>query len=130
MLCCLNVTFNLKSLKPSKGFWYLYPLLDCRFGGDKFSFSRMSWIKTNFLWMMFRCGWATKPGQECVLTVRLSHDGFNTILFQVNDIIIYSNINFTILFKLLVVGVCKVGDITPCQIQIQIGAPVSDKSIH
>lgn len=26
------------------------------FGGD-FSFSRMSWVKPNFLWMMFRSGW-------------------------------------------------------------------------
>ena len=33
-----------------------------RFGGD-FSYSRMSWIKPNFLWMMFRSGWATKEGQ-------------------------------------------------------------------
>ena len=34
-----------------------------RFGGE-FSFSRMSWIKPNFLWMMFRSGWASKEGQE------------------------------------------------------------------
>nr|KAG5695486.1 hypothetical protein BaRGS_011328 [Batillaria attramentaria] len=26
-----------------------------RFGGGGYSFSRMSWIKTNFLWMMYRC---------------------------------------------------------------------------
>ena len=25
--------------------------------GSAFSFSRMSWIKPNFLWMMFRSGW-------------------------------------------------------------------------
>ena len=30
-----------------------------RFGGD-FSFARMSWVKPNFLWMMFRNGWGTK----------------------------------------------------------------------
>jgi len=35
-----------------------------QFGGPEFSWSRMSWIKPNFLWMMFRSGWATKPGQE------------------------------------------------------------------
>ena len=40
------------------------------FGGD-FSFNRMSWIKPNFLWMMFRSGWATKPDQTCVLAVTL-----------------------------------------------------------
>ena len=50
-----------------------------RFGGD-FSFSRMSWIKPNFLWMMFRCGWATKVDQESVLAVRLKRSGFDEIL--------------------------------------------------
>lgn len=55
-------------------------LVLCRFGGPKFSYSRMSWIKTNFLWMMYRCGWATKPGQERVLAVRITREGFNHIL--------------------------------------------------
>jgi len=41
-----------------------------RFGGE-FSYSRMSWIKPNFLWMMFRSGWAAKEGQEHILAVRL-----------------------------------------------------------
>ncbi len=40
------------------------------FGGD-FSFTRMSWIKPNFLWMMYRSGWGTKEGQEITLAVRL-----------------------------------------------------------
>jgi len=29
-----------------------------------FSMTRMSWIKPSFLWMMYRSGWGTKPGQE------------------------------------------------------------------
>ncbi|MFO0977221.1 MAG: DUF4291 family protein [Planctomycetaceae bacterium] len=37
------------------------------FGGD-FSLSRMTWIKPNFLWMMYRSGWGTKPDQEVELT--------------------------------------------------------------
>jgi hypothetical protein len=37
---------------------------------------RMTWIKPSFLWMMYRCGWATKPGQERVLAVRMSRTGF------------------------------------------------------
>jgi len=41
-----------------------------RFGGE-FKFTRMSWIKPNFLWMMYRAGWATKEGQEHILAVRL-----------------------------------------------------------
>ena len=51
------------------------------FGGD-FSFSRMSWIKPNFLWMMFRCGWGTKADQEVVLAVTLKRAAFDEILAQ------------------------------------------------
>lgn len=50
-----------------------------RFGGE-FSFSRMSWIKPNFLWMMFRSGWATKEGQEHILAVRLKRSFFDEVL--------------------------------------------------
>ena len=51
------------------------------FGGE-FSLSRMSWIKPNFLWMMYRCGWATKEGQEVVLAVWLARSAFDRILEQ------------------------------------------------
>ena len=50
-----------------------------RFGGE-FSFSRMSWIKPNFLWMMFRSGWASKEGQEHILAVSLKRSFFDEIL--------------------------------------------------
>lgn len=49
------------------------------FGGE-FSFSRMSWIKPNFLWMMFRSGWATKEGQEHILAMRLKRPFFDEVL--------------------------------------------------
>ena len=49
------------------------------FGGE-FSLGRMSWIKPNFLWMMYRYGWSTKPGQEVVLAVRLRRTAFDEIL--------------------------------------------------
>ncbi|MEM6691957.1 MAG: DUF4291 domain-containing protein [Planctomycetota bacterium] len=49
------------------------------FGGD-FKFSRMSWIKPNFLWMMHRCGWASKRDQEVVLAIRLKRSAFDQIL--------------------------------------------------
>jgi len=49
------------------------------FGGE-FSLNRMSWIKPNFLWMMYRCGWASKEGQEVVLAVRLKRTAFDEIL--------------------------------------------------
>lgn len=50
-----------------------------KFGGD-FSFSRMSWIKPNFLWMMYRAGWATKEGQEHILALRLRRTFFDKLL--------------------------------------------------
>ena len=49
------------------------------FGGP-FRLNRMSWIKPNFLWMMYRCGWASKEGQEVVLAVRLKRPAFDEIL--------------------------------------------------
>jgi hypothetical protein len=49
------------------------------FGGE-FRLGRMSWIKPNFLWMMYRCGWASKDGQEVVLAVRLRRWAFDEIL--------------------------------------------------
>ncbi|MFH8754551.1 DUF4291 domain-containing protein [Streptomyces atroolivaceus] len=36
---------------------------------------RMTWIKPSFLWMMYRCGWGTKEGQETVLAVEITRDG-------------------------------------------------------
>ena len=45
-----------------------------------FSTTRMTWIKPSFLWMMYRCGWATKPDQERVLAVRMSRAGFEQAL--------------------------------------------------
>jgi hypothetical protein len=50
--------------------------------GDGFSLNRMSWIKPNFLWMMYRSGWGTKPGQEVVLAVWLKRSAFDSILGQ------------------------------------------------
>lgn len=50
------------------------------FFGGAFSYSRMSWIKPNFLWMMYRSGWGTKHGQEVILAVRISTDLFDEIL--------------------------------------------------
>lgn len=49
------------------------------FGGE-FSFNRMSWIKTNFLWMMYRSGWGTKFNQERTLALYLKREYFDSIL--------------------------------------------------
>jgi len=40
----------------------------------------MSWIKTNFLWMMYRSGWGTKVDQETTLAIYLKRDYFNKLL--------------------------------------------------
>src|SRR5688572_13391409 len=50
--------------------------------GGEFSLNRMSWIKPNFLWMMYRSGWGSKEGQEVTLAVRLRRDGFEEILHR------------------------------------------------
>jgi Domain of unknown function (DUF4291) len=45
-----------------------------------FKRTRMTWIKPSFLWMMYRCGWAAKPGQERVLAVEITRAGFEWAL--------------------------------------------------
>lgn len=49
------------------------------FGGE-FSLNRMSWIKPNFLWMMYRSQWGTNPGQEVILAVWIRRSAFDEIL--------------------------------------------------
>ena len=48
--------------------------------GGVFSLDRMTWIKPNFLWMMYRNGWGTKDGQEVVLAIHLKISAFNKYL--------------------------------------------------
>ncbi|KAB1932028.1 DUF4291 domain-containing protein [Micromonospora sp. ALFpr18c] len=45
-----------------------------------FKRDRMTWIKPSFRWMMYRCGWATKPGQERVLSIDITREGFEWAL--------------------------------------------------
>ncbi|MFB7630581.1 DUF4291 domain-containing protein [Streptomyces sp. NPDC056149] len=45
-----------------------------------FKRDRMTWIKPSFRWMMYRSGWATKPGQERVLVIQISRAGFECAL--------------------------------------------------
>ena len=49
------------------------------FGGE-FSLERMTWIKPNFLWMMYRAGWASKENQERILAIKIKKSGFTEIL--------------------------------------------------
>ncbi|MFI6446359.1 DUF4291 domain-containing protein [Kitasatospora sp. NPDC050543] len=47
-----------------------------------FSRHRMTWIKPSFRWLMHRCNWARKPGQERVLAVRITRRGWEEALAQ------------------------------------------------
>ena len=68
-----------QAYRPSIG---RYAIEHGRFGGPDFSLRRMSWIKPNFLWMMYRCGWGTKEGQEVILGLRIRRTFFDSILAQ------------------------------------------------
>ena len=52
-----------------------------RFGGE-FLFERMSWVKPNFLWMMYRSGWGTKENQEVTLGLRVRRTFFDSLLAE------------------------------------------------
>ncbi len=51
-----------------------------KFGGPDYSFSRMTWIKPNFLWMMYRSGWASKENQTRILAIEITLEGFYELL--------------------------------------------------
>ena len=50
------------------------------YGGQDYSYRRMSWIKPNFLWMMYRSAWGTCPGQRRILAMRLKRTFFDEVL--------------------------------------------------
>jgi hypothetical protein len=61
------------------------PIADCaianqQFGGAGYSFDRMTWIKPNFLWMMYRSGWGQKDNQNRILAIEMTLMGFNELL--------------------------------------------------
>lgn len=59
-----------------------YAVKNQTLGGTHYNYNRMSWIKPNFLWMMYRCGWASKDNQERVLAIWLNKADFDAILRQ------------------------------------------------
>lgn len=59
-----------------------YAVKHQRFGGANYSFSRMTWIKPNFLWMMYRSGWAEKENQNRILAIEITLLGFQWLLNQ------------------------------------------------
>lgn len=53
-----------------------YAVANQKFGGPAYSNSRMTWIKPNFLWMMYRCGWAQKENQNRVMAIEMNMNAF------------------------------------------------------
>lgn len=54
-----------------------------KFGGHHYSFNRMTWIKPNFLWMMYRSGWAEKDiNQNRILAIEMTFKGFEELLSE------------------------------------------------
>ena len=45
-----------------------------------FSFQRMTWIKPSYRWLMHRSNWGRKHGQEYILAVRITRDGWEEAL--------------------------------------------------
>ena len=66
-----------QAYRPSIARWALH---QGRLGGPDFSFRRMSWIKPNFLWLMYRSGWGTKDGQEVTLALRIRRAFFDSLV--------------------------------------------------
>jgi len=66
-----------QAYRPEIGQWAIH---HGQLGGPAFSFNRMSWVKPNFLWMMYRSGWGTKEGQEITLGLRIRRSFFDRLL--------------------------------------------------
>ncbi|MFI9322222.1 DUF4291 domain-containing protein [Kitasatospora aureofaciens] len=47
---------------------------------EAFQRDRMTWIKPSFLWMMHRSDWGRRAGQERVLALEISREGFDWAL--------------------------------------------------
>ena len=47
-----------------------------------FSLNRMTWIKPSFLWLMERSNWGLKPGQEMILAICITRQGWEEALSQ------------------------------------------------
>lgn len=60
-----------------------YAITHQKFGGPNYSFNRMTWIKPNFLWMMYRSGWAEKDShQSRIVAIEMSFEGFEQLLTE------------------------------------------------
>ncbi len=51
-------------------------------GCPSYNENRMTWIKTNFLWMMYRSNWASNDNQKHILAIWLRRSAFDSYLAQ------------------------------------------------
>lgn len=52
-----------------------------RLGGPRYSLERMSWIKPNFMWMMYRCRWLEADDEQArVLAIRIGRPFFDELV--------------------------------------------------
>jgi hypothetical protein len=56
------------------------PVLEAGRFVPPFQMGRTTWIKPSFNWMMYRSGYATKPGQEVILGIDITRKGFEWAL--------------------------------------------------
>jgi hypothetical protein len=56
------------------------PALKAQTFVEPFSFTRMTWIKPSFLWLMERSRWGQSKGQDCILAIRITREGFERAL--------------------------------------------------
>lgn len=75
----IRAVFNDKTIRVYQAFSPVIADEAVRLGtfGEHFSLDRMTWIKPSFLWMMYRCSWAEKTGQERVLAIDVKRAGFD-----------------------------------------------------
>lgn len=52
-----------------------------------YNYTRMTWIKPNFMWMMYRSGWGSKPNQSNILAIWLKLEVFERYLENAKVII-------------------------------------------
>ena len=56
------------------------PALEAQRFVSPFSFTRMTWIKPSYLWLMHRSNWGNKSGQEHILAIRITRSGWEEAL--------------------------------------------------
>ena len=78
----LRADFNAKTIVVYQAFSaeIAAPALQAQTFVEPFSFTRMTWIKPSFLWLMERSRWGQSKGQERSLAIRITREGFERAL--------------------------------------------------